>query len=125
MARTPIPKRRAGIRWEGPRIASKMLRAEVRAINVIMSRCVRGAKTNHPGWKNRRGILEGSIGIEFYGRPQGSGAAGIWGSVDVVYAMVHELGSRKKNMPGQKPYLRPQAVTHYPSLAGEIRRAFK
>ncbi len=120
-----IPKRRAGVKWEGPRVMEKMRRAEMRAINVIMSRCVRGAKTNHPGWKNRTGILSGSIGIEIFARPQGSRAFGVWGSVDVAYARVHELGSEKLNMPGQKPYLRPQADIHYPDLAGEIRRAFK
>ncbi len=112
------------VKWRGAKIAAKMLRSEVRAINVIMSRCVKGAKTNHPGWQNRTGILEGSIGVAVYARRQGSGAAGIWGSQDVIYARVHELGSRKKNMPGQRPYLRPQAAIHYPSLAGEIRRAF-
>ena len=119
------PKRRAGVRWEGPRVADKMRRAEMRAINVIMSRCVRGAKTSHPGWKNRTGILEGSIGIEIFARPQGSGAAGIWGSVDVVYARVHELGSLTKDYPNQEPYLRPQTDIHYPDLPTEIRRAFK
>lgn len=118
-----IPKRRAGVRWEGPRVADKMRRSEMRAINVIMSRCVRGAKTSHE-WKNRTGILEGSIGIEIFARPQGSGAAGIWGSVDVVYARVHELGSTKLNIPA-RPYLRPQTDIHYPDLPTEIRRAFK
>ncbi len=124
MARAPIPKRRAGVKWEGPRVASKMRRAEMRAINVVMSRCVRGAKTSHEDWKNRTGILEGSVGVEFFARPQGSGAAGIWGSVDVVYAIVQELGSAKLGIT-TNGFLRPQAAIHYPSLATEIRRAFK
>ncbi len=110
------------VKWRGAQVRLKMFRAEIRAINVIMSRCVRGAKTSHE-WINRTGILEGSIGIDFYGRPQGSGAAGIWGSVDVVYARVHELGSEKLNITA-RPYLRPQADIHYPDLAGEIKRAF-
>jgi hypothetical protein len=121
--RAAIAKRRAGVRWEGPRIASKMRRAEIRGINVVMSRCVRTAKTNHL-WKNRTGILEGSIGVEFFARPQGSGAAGVWGSADVVYARVHELGSEKLNIQA-RPYLRPAAADHYPELPREIRRAFK
>lgn len=123
MAQPKIPKRRAGVKWEGPKVASKMRRAEIHAINIIMSRCVRGAKQSHE-WINRTGILEGSIGIDFFARPKGSGAAGIWGSADVVYARVHELGSEKLNIE-ERPYLRPQAAIHYPDLAGEIRRAFK
>ncbi len=117
-----IPKRRAGVRWEGPRVLGKMRKAEIRGINVIMSRCVKGAKNSHE-WQNRTGILEGSIGVDIFARPQGSGAAGVWGSADVVYARVHELGSEKLNIRA-RPYLRPQAPIHYPSLAREIRRAF-
>ncbi len=111
------------VKWRGAQVAAKMLRAEVRAINLIMSRCVRGAKTSHE-WINRTGILEGSIGVAIFARRQGTGAAGIWGSQDVIYARVHELGSDKNNIRA-RPYLRPQAAIHYPSLAGEIRRAFK
>ena len=117
-----IPTRRAGVKWEGPRVASKMRKAEIRAINIVMSRCVRTAKTSHE-WKNRTGILEGSIGVEFFARPQGSGAAGIWGSVDVKYARVHELGSPKQTIKA-RPYLRPAAEKEYPRLAAEIRKAF-
>ena len=110
------------VKWEGSKVAAKMHKAEVRGINVIMSRCVKGAKTSHE-WQNRTGILEGSIGIAVFARRQGSGAAGIWGSQDVVYARVHELGSEKLGIRA-RPYLRPQAAIHYPSLAGEIRRGF-
>ena len=123
MAKAKIPKRRAGIKWEGPKVASKMRKAEIRAINVVMSRCVRRAKTSHE-WINRTGILEGSIGIDIFARPQGSGAAGVWGSADVVYARVHELGSAKLNIPA-RPYLRPAAAAEYPALATEIRKAFR
>ncbi len=112
-----------GIKWNGPKVASKMRRAEIRAINVIMSRCVRTSKTSHE-WKSRTGILEGSIGVAEIAHPQGSGAAGIWGSQDVVYARVHELGSEKLGIPA-RPYLRPSADTHYPSLPAEIRKAFR
>ena len=109
-----IPKRRAGVRWEGPRVADKMRRSEMRAINVIMSRCVRGAKTSHE-WKNRTGILEGSIGIEIFARPQGSGAAGIWGSVDVDYMIWLELNRGSA--------LRTAGDRVYKKLAGYIRDA--
>ncbi len=110
------------VKWRGKQVAAKMRKAEIRGINVVMSRCVKGAKTSHE-WQNRTGILEGSIGIAVFARRQGSGAAGIWGSQDVIYARVHELGSEKLNIPA-RPYLRPQAAIHYPSLAGEIRKAF-
>lgn len=111
------------IKWKGKRVAAKMRKATHRAINVIMSRCVRGAKTSHE-WRNRTGILEGSIGIHVFARQTSSGISGEWGSADVVYARVHELGSAKMNIPA-RPYLRPQADIHYPDLPTEIRRAFR
>ncbi len=110
------------VKWEGAKVAAKMRKAEVRGINVVMSRCVRTAKTSHE-WVNRTGILEGSIGVAVFARRQGDGAAGIWGSQDVVYARVHELGSEKLNIRA-RPYLRPAAGDHYPELPREIRRAF-
>ncbi len=122
MAQPKNPKRRAGVRWRGPEVSAKIRRSEIHGINVIMSRCVRGAKTSHE-WQNRTGILEGSIGVDVFARPHGSGTSGTWGSADVVYARVHELGSEKLNIQ-PRPYLRPQAKIHYPDLASEIRKAF-
>ena len=110
------------VKWRGAEVAKKMLRAEVRGIDMIMSRCVRHAKQNHE-WINRTASLEGSIGIHTKARRQGSGASGVWGSADIVYARVHELGSEKLNIRA-RPYLRPAAAIHYPDLPGEIRRAF-
>ena len=110
------------VKWEGAKVAATMRKAEIRGINLVMSRCVRTAKTSHE-WINRTGILEGSIGIAFKARRKGSGAAGIWGSQDVVYARIHELGSEKQNIRA-RPYLRPAAANHYPELAAEIRKAF-
>ena len=105
------------VKWRGAEVAKKMLRAEVRAINLIMSRCVRHAVQNHPDWKNQTGDLEGSLDIHSKARRQGSGAAGVWGSADIVYARFREFNPD----PG---YLRPAAAIHYPDLPGEIRRAF-
>ena len=122
MAQPRVSKRRAAVQWRGPAIARKMRKSEIHGINVIMSRCVRHAKQNHE-WINRRVVLEGSIDSHIPARPQGSGTAGVWGSADVVYARVHELGSEKLNIPA-RPYLRPAAAVHYPSLPGEIRKAF-
>ncbi len=123
MAQPRNPKRRAGVRWRGPEVSAKMRRSEIRGIDVIMSRCVRHAKQNHPDWKNRTGILEGSIGVDVFARPHGKGTSGPWGSADVVYARAQELGSEKLNI-HTKGYLRPAAAIHYPSLPREIRRAF-
>ncbi len=103
------------VKWEGPRVLRATRRAQVRGINVIMSRCVRGAKTSHK-WINRTGILEGSIGIHTFARKTGAGISGEWGSADVVYARFREFNPD----PG---YLRPQADIHYPNLPTEIRRA--
>ena len=113
----------AKIKWQGKQVAAKMLRAEIRGIDRVLARCVPGAKTSHE-WKNRGMALERSIGVAVSARRRGTGAAGEWGSQDVVYARVHELGSEKLNIPA-RPYLRPQADIHYPTLPGEIRKAFK
>ncbi len=111
------------VKWRGKQVAAKMLKAEIRGINVIMARSVKHAKQNHPDWQNRTVTLERSIGVAVFARRQGSGASGIWGSQDVVYARVQELGSAKLNI-HTKGYLRPAAAIHYPSLPREIRRAF-
>ncbi len=67
----------------------------------------------------------------------------MWGSADVVYALIHELGGKivpvnapklvfeiegqtivtdEVNIPAS-PYLRPAANATYPRLAEEIRKA--
>lgn len=111
------------VKWNGKAVAAKVRRAQIKGVNRVMGRCVSHAKQNHE-WINRTGSLEGSIGIATYARPEGTGVSGTWGSQDIVYARVHELGSAKQNIP-PRPYLRPAADVHYPRLAAEIRRELR
>lgn len=133
------------LRWDGPAISAKMRTAQVAGVNKTMADCVIQAKTNHT-WKNQTATLEGSIKIAEFARSDGAGVAGTWGSTDVRYALIHELGgvivpvraqALKIPMPDgsfrfvksvtipARPYLRPAADALYPQLAGNIRGFFE
>ncbi len=107
--------------WNGKRVLKRTNKATLVGINKTMAQAVEHAKNNH-AWKNRTGTLEGSIKIVKYAHKVGKGAQGEWGSADVVYAIVHELGSKKRNIP-PRPYLRPAADVTYKNLIENIRRA--
>ncbi|MCU0946810.1 MAG: hypothetical protein MUF47_00950 [Porphyrobacter sp.] len=133
------------LNWLGPALSEKMRKAQMIGVNATMAACVRHAKANHP-WQNQTGILEGSIDIADFAREDGAGVAGRWGSRDVKYALIHELGGvirpvRAKALRFQlpdgswrmatevtipaRPYLRPAADAIYPQLAANIRKAFE
>lgn len=129
--------------WRGPAVSAKMLQAQFFGLNKTLAQAVEHAKRNH-AWQNRTGTLEGSIAIAEFAQRHGTGISGLWGSKDVRYAMIHELGGRivAKNAPalmfevnGQfvrtqsvtipaRPYLRPAADATYPNLAANIREGF-
>lgn len=135
---------RRNLVWNGPAVAGKMKAAAKTGVNATMAACVVQAKSNHD-WKNQTGILEGSIRITAFAREQGSGVAGQWGSADVKYALIHEMGgvirpvrakalafrladgsfrmAQQVTIPA-RPFLRPAADAIYPLLAGNIRKAF-
>lgn len=131
--------------WNGPALTAKMRAAQKLGVNATMAECVRQAKANHT-WENQTGILEGSIKIAEDARDEGGGVVGTWGSTDVRYALIHELGgvivpvraqALKFKLPDgsfrivksvtipARPYLRPAADAIYPKLAGNIRAAFE
>jgi len=130
------------LRWRGREVVSRMERAENLAVNATMEEAVVYAKNNHE-WQNRTSVLEGSIKIVEFASREGSGSRGLWGSTDVRYALIHELGGviRPTKAPalmfridGQfvrvqqvripaRPYLRPAADAIYPRLPDNIRRA--
>jgi len=110
--------KRYTIDWTGKEYLRRVLTAQKRAVNRIMSRCVIHAKQNHP-WTNRTGILEGSIRITDYAYEDRHGVAGLWGSADTAYAIFLELGTSR--MPAF-PFLRPAADAVYPELVGELSR---
>ncbi len=108
------------LKWQGAKVAAKMRRAVIHGVNGTMAACVVYAKGNHP-WQNRTGILEGSIDVVEYAHAQGGVVRGLWGSRDVLYAIMQELGTSKM---GANPFLRPAADAIYPSLPGRIKRAY-
>ncbi len=132
------------LKWRGPQVLEKMKRAEVTGINATMAQAVEHAKRNH-AWINRTGTLEGSIAIAEFAVRIARGARGLWGSKDVVYALIHELGGtitakaggllKFKTRDGAwhavksvtikaRPYLRPAADATYRNLTRNIKRAF-
>ena len=133
------------LKWNGPALTAKMRQAQKLGVNATMGRAVVHAKSNH-NWQNRTGILEGSIDIAEFARDEGAGVVGTWGSKDVRYALIHELGGvivpiratalaipqadgsvrfvKSVTIPA-RPYLRPAADAIYPQLTGNIRKAFE
>jgi phage gpG-like protein len=131
--------------WNGPALTAKMRAAQKAGVNATMAQCAIQAKNNH-AWQNQTGILEGSIDIAEMARDDGAGVVGTWGSKDVKYALIHELGgvivpvraqALKFKLPDgsfrivksvtipARPYLRPAADAIYPQLAGNIKKAFE
>ena len=111
------------LNWKGKEVLSKVERAAALGINATMAQAVEHAKRNHE-WVNRSTTLEGSIAIAKYAQKRRRRIVGLWGSRDVKYALVHELGSAKKNI-RPRPYLRPAADANYPNLARNIKRAMR
>lgn len=90
------------ITWKGKALTEKMRQAQILGVNTTMGECVTHAKANHP-WQNQTAVLEGSIDIAEFAHPIAGGVEGKWGSKDVEYARIHELGGVIKH-PGGTPY---------------------
>ena len=115
------------VKWRGKQVLSKVRRAQVDGVNKTMQASATHARENHEWISRSFPGLETSIKISTFARPDGKGVSGIWGSQDIAYALVHELGSDPssgQNIPA-RPYLRPAADARYPSLARNIRKALK
>jgi hypothetical protein len=101
--------------WKGKALTEKMRQAQILGVNATMGECVVQAKDNH-AWNNQTGILEGSIDIAEYAAPKGAGVEGSWGSQDVKYARIHELGGTIAH-PGGTPYfVGEDGKAHFVSL---------
>jgi phage gpG-like protein len=133
------------VKWYGKKVSAKVRAAQIEGINITMAKAVTHAKRNHP-WNNRTATLEGSIAIAEPASETANGARGVWGSRDVAYARIHELGgvikpvrakalffraadgsfvvTKQVRMPA-RPYLRPAADKEYPSLARRIAKAYE
>ncbi|MDZ4307561.1 hypothetical protein [Allopontixanthobacter sp.] len=131
--------------WKGKALTETMREAQKLGVNATMSECVIHAKSNH-SWQNRTGVLEGSLGVAEFAREVPGGVEGSWGSQDVRYALIHELGGvivpirakalaipqegggvrfvKSVTIPA-RPYLRPAADVTYPALGSNIGKAYR
>lgn len=100
--------------WHGKQVLDAVERATAGGIDTTTARAVHRAKSSHP-WRNRTGILEGSIRSEAAVKV-GKQLRGRWGSWDVTYALPLEEG-----FDGQYRWLRPAADATYPGLEAAIR----
>lgn len=108
------------LKWEGDKLIKKIDDCVKRGIDQTMAEAAIYAKQNHP-WRNRTGTLEGSIRPVVEAHKKGSEFVGVWGSVDVDYALVLELGSFGRAGVPPYPYLRPAADAIYPRLPSNIK----
>ncbi|MCQ4575416.1 MAG: hypothetical protein NOU37_09260 [Candidatus Brocadiales bacterium] len=103
------------IEWRGPEVKKAMDKAIRGAIDETTSKAVLFAKQNHPGWKNRSTVAEGSVRVqEFAHKISGHIHKGVWGSVDVNYILKLEFNYGS--------FLRNAADKEYPGLVGRIRK---
>ena len=109
------------VKWNGKKLLAKTRRAEIKGVNETMGAAVAHARNNHK-WTSRTFDLEDSIKVTTAARAKGRGVSGIWGSSDIAYALIHELGGKHIKA---RPYLRPAADAQYPALAGNIRKAYR
>ncbi len=107
--------------WRGKQVNALMIKATKFAIDKVMEQSSIHARNNHP-WRNRSTILEGSIRPVTKAKEQGNLIIGLWGSVDVNYAIFLELGTMRMQA---FPFLRPAADANYPNLPKFIREGFK
>ena len=99
------------LKWNGQKVTASLRQAMVTGVNQTMSAAVIHAKVNHP-WHNRTATLEGSIAIARYAEQGRAGerVSGQWGSRDVAYALIQELGGTiRPRKAGHSPSRRPMA----------------
>lgn len=126
------------LKWEGPAVRRRLLKAQIAGIDATMSAAILKAKADHGSGAHARrrfetqtGELERSVRIVEPAKPYRSGARGSWGSVGLVYARRIELGFQGKDARGAVvnapayPFLFPAADEEYPKLGGRIKRAFR
>lgn len=133
------------LKWKGEELKEKLDKAIPWAINSIMADCIRDAKAAVP---KKTTTLQGSIRMEIARKIAGIWT-GIWGSFNVLYAIMVEKGTKphmifpktKKalywegadhpvksvNHPGTtaKPFLVPAANKNYPRLNAKIREGLE
>lgn len=119
------------VRWRGPQVRAKVMRATKGGINEIMSRCIATAKEDVPV---ATATYQGSIRVVEAADERGDEVYGVWGSVDVNYALAIETGdfsylkgvkqtgprAETRRNKGSRGSLRKAADQHYPDLPRAI-----
>ena len=125
-------------KWRGDVVREHVERAARIGIDTIMSRCINSSKGDVPV---ASASYQGSIMVQEPAEIQSGEVSGVWGSVDLNYALGVETGdySYLKGQPSEKDgksvptrknkghrgSLRKAADEHYPDLAPEIARAMR
>jgi hypothetical protein len=77
--------------WEGKALTERMRAAQRAGIDATMGQAVIQARRNHP-WQNQTGDLTRSIQIVRPARVVDDFVIGQWGSTDLAYALILEIG---------------------------------
>lgn len=77
--------------WKGKALTERMRAAQREGVNATMAQCVVQARRNHT-WQNQTGDLTRSLQIVQPASRIGDFVIGKWGSTDLGYARIHELG---------------------------------
>ena len=77
--------------WKGADLIARMREIQIAAIDSTIAEAVVHAKRNHT-WKNQTTDLDRSIQVIRWALRVGNTTTGVWGSTDVGYALIHELG---------------------------------
>ena len=77
--------------WKGQALTERMRAAQREGVNKTMADCVKRSRTIHE-WDDQTGRLTRSIKIVLFAYPAGNGVRGTWGSTDVNYALMQEIG---------------------------------
>ena len=101
--------------WNGDKVIENVERATLHAMDETVTQAVIRAKRNHPGWKNRTGIAEGSIRVIRFARRAGAHIEALWGSTGVNYMLPLEFKRGSA--------LRSAGDVEHRKLAGRIKKA--
>ena len=128
---------RFDFKWNGEQVRKNVVKATIHGIDHIMGRCVGTGKEDVPV---ASATYQGSIRIVEPAAEHGDEIYGVWGSVDVNYALAIETGdfSYLKGLPnqsrqsvptrknkGNRGSLRKAADQHYPDLPSAISGGVK
>lgn len=112
---------RATLDWHGDELVKKVTEAARGAIDEVTDEAVEDAQRSH-AWLARRGRrgLEGEI-VSAAAHVEGARVTGRFGTTRRrgFHGLFHEEGTVHEH---ERPFLRPAADRHFPTLAARIRR---